>query len=177
MRQRSVQSCHGDKQLQDHVRKSQAPVAFAELSCSMQPPSSRCSASSSSSCCRCFLPSLAGGCLTWYAGGRGGIPNTLPSAAPVDKKKESTLKKKKGEIFDLFHVFVWLLELELKNISHKLPSSVQGYSLRSSEGRSKTTWQENTVTLNLQPLNLGKLSTWGAGGGRERDAFGKSETA
>lgn len=161
MQQRSVQSCHGDKQIRDCVRKSQALVAFAELSCFTQPSSSSCSASSSHHH-RCFFPGLPGGCLMWHVGDRAGIPMTLPSAVPMDKK--NPFKKKKSEIFFFLCVFMWLLELELRYIRHTLTSSVQGYSFEAVKVEKKITWQENTVALNLQPLNLGKLGTCGGKG-------------
>lgn len=161
MQQRSVQSCHGDKQIRDCVRKSQALVAFAELSCFTQPSSSSCSASSSHHH-RCFFPGLPRGCLMWHVGDRAGIPMTLPSAVPMDKK--NPFKKKKSEIFFFLCVFMWLLELELRYIRHTLTSSVQGYSFEAVKVEKKITWQENTVALNLQPLNLGKLGTCGGKG-------------
>lgn len=98
----------------------------------------------------------------WHVGDRAGIPMTLPSAVPMDKK--NPFKKKKSEIFFFLCVFMWLLELELRYIRHTLTSSVQGYSFEAVKVEKKITWQENTVALNLQPLNLGKLGTCGGKG-------------
>lgn len=75
----STQLCHGDKQLQHHVGKSQVPVAFTECLCSTQPPS-HCSTLHSSSFSHHWSSFLRpqGGCQTHHMGGRVGIPSTLP---------------------------------------------------------------------------------------------------
>lgn len=95
-------------------------------------------------------------------GWQGWYPHDITLCSPNGLKKIHFKKKKVSFFFSMcFHV---AFGAGAQIYQAYIDFFGAGVFLRSGEGRKRITWQENTVALNLQPLNLGKLGTCGGKG-------------